>query len=249
MEQHSALNILLNKKNVSKILFFNSSYKADVSIFQQALIHLGYKQIIKKADGLYGKLTTEAVVEFAAKNKLQTDGKKITPKLAKKILAGIVESISEETTQPLIVEYKNTMFTGKPIKVHNGFTAALNRLNNYAKEADVKLLVIDSLRSPDKVLSGTVVTPSKVSNHFVGHAIDMNILYGVNYKTLCNSKEMAKENLPFPVNKFISLIRADKELRWGGDFKTKDTVHIDDYYNKDMQKWNKLFNEIHNKKK
>lgn len=57
-----------------------------------------------------------------------------------------------------------------------------------------------------------------------------------------NSDHSKAEN-----NKFISFIRADKELRWGGDFKTKDTVHIDDYYNRDMQKWNKLFNEIHNK--
>ncbi|NUM51354.1 MAG: M15 family metallopeptidase [Flavobacteriales bacterium] len=246
MDNTKEVKELFSNKNVSKILFFNSTSKNEIIVLQKVLVELGYKNILKKVDGLYGNYTAKAIETFFQLHKENTDGKKITPKLAKKLYSEFEKIFSSIEAKPLIVEYTNSRFTGKPIMVHYEFASALDRINQYATEADVKLLIIDSLRKPDKVLSNTVVTPSKVSNHLVGHAIDMNVLHGKDYKQLCNSKGLANKTLPAPVGKFISLLEKDTQLRWGGKFKTKDTVHIDDYYNKDMAKWNRLFKEIYN---
>lgn len=247
MDNTKEVKELFSNKNVSKILFFNSTSKNEIIVLQKVLVELGYKNILKKVDGLYGNYTAKAVETFFQLHQVNTDGKKITPKLAKKLYSEFEKALSGTEVKPLIVEYKNTRFTGKPIWVHSEFTSALDRINQYATEADVKLLIIDSFREPNKKLSNTVVTPSKVSNHLVGHAIDMNVLYGKDYKQLCNSKGLASENLPLPVARFISLLEKDKQLRWGGKFKTKDTVHIDDYYNRDMNKWKTLYAAIHQK--
>ena len=41
------------------------------------------------------------------------------------------------------------------------------------------------------------------------------------------------KSLPDNIPKFFNLIRKDKVLRWGGDFRIQDTVHIDnDFYHK-----------------
>ena len=71
--------------------------------------------------------------------------------------------------------------------------------------------------------------PATDSNHLVGHAIDMNLYEG---KVLCNSKCLTNppEQLK-GVKCFISSIQHDPTLRWGGDFRLKDVVHIDDGLN------------------
>jgi hypothetical protein len=48
--------------------------------------------------------------------------------------------------------------------------------------------------------------------------------------TWCNSTCLGG-TLPAGVQPFIAAVQADAGLRWGGDFSTKDLVHIDDGLN------------------
>ena len=74
------------------------------------------------------------------------------------------------------------------------------------------------------------MTPAGRSNHYVGHAIDTNL-------ELKNGKWCNSGCLQYLLNKyedakcFITKIRSDATLRWGGDFWPKDVGHIDDSIN------------------
>jgi len=73
-----------------------------------------------------------------------------------------------------------------------------------------------------------------------GHAIDMNVIYDDNKSA--NSTELGKyPNIAEPVRLFIKSILDDPNLRWGGTFQDKDTVHIDDGLNSDMAKWDERY--------
>ena len=62
----------------------------------------------------------------------------------------------------------------------------------------------------------------------MGHAIDMNLIDTASGK-FCNSKCLADVSKhPAGVKCFISKIRQNYVLRWGGDFSVPDVVHIDD---------------------
>jgi len=68
----------------------------------------------------------------------------------------------------------------------------------------------------------------------------MNVIYGTN--EWANSQVLTKyPNVPQPVQYFLSLIIDDPTLRWGGNFNTKDPVHIDDHLNKDHAAWKKRY--------
>ena len=94
---------------------------------------------------------------------------------------------------------------------------------------NVKLYITDSYRKPDAVVLGAIAPPATLSNHKVGHAIDMNVVYGKT-GTLCNSGCLGGSQQPTDVKCFIDGVKA-QGLRWGGDFTTTDPVHIDDVYN------------------
>ena len=48
-----------------------------------------------------------------------------------------------------------------------------------------------------------------------------------------NSKKLKDlANQPKDVRDFIAKIRQDPDLRWGGDFRARDVVHIDDELNR-----------------
>lgn len=74
----------------------------------------------------------------------------------------------------------------------------------------------------------------------MGHAIDMNLYEG---KVLCNSKCLVHPPAELEgVKCFISSIRHDSSLRWGGEFHPEDPVHIDDGLNvRDRPLYNVLF--------
>ena len=86
--------------------------------------------------------------------------------------------------------------------------------------------------------------PDKRSNHYVGHAIDMNV-WDKNGK-LCNSKCLRHSLNQHPdVQCFIEKVRNDPNLRWGGDFTPKDEVHIDDGINcRKPSVYDKLYNKL-----
>lgn len=102
----------------------------------------------------------------------------------------------------------------------------MKRVNSHAEDSGIKLSINQSYRPSDIFLKRTVVSPAKRSNHLSGFAIDFNVL--LNGKKYF-SKDLKRENLkslPKEIQKFITKIRNDKDLRWGGDFNTQDPVHV-----------------------
>ena len=59
----------------------------------------------------------------------------------------------------------------------------------------------------------------------------MNVRSASGFFNSTKLKKSNLSNLPKEVRDFIQLVRDDEELRWGGDFRREDTVHIDDSFN------------------
>ena len=129
-----------------------------------------------------------------------------------------------------LVEYngKNIKgLRGRQILIHKEFEKCIEQIDRYAIDNNVKLIINQSYRSDKQILSRTIVEPGKLSNHFAGFAIDFNIQSkGIKY--FANDLERNKlDKLPDNVQDFINDIRKNQDLRWGGDFRKEDPVHID----------------------
>ncbi|MES0446482.1 MAG: SH3 domain-containing protein [Desulfobacterales bacterium] len=129
------------------------------------------------------------------------------------------------------VVFIHDSFIGETARVDQDFVTDLQRLSEYASQCNLKIWVTSSLRPLNNQFKGAIVKPASRSCHHIGHAIDMNLFYE---GEIYNSKMLIKSNhinLSDNITGFFELIRADKVLRWGGDFKTEDPVHIDnDFY-------------------
>jgi hypothetical protein len=69
----------------------------------------------------------------------------------------------------------------------------------------------------------------------------MNVVYGTS-NTLCDSKCLGGTQ-PAAVKCFIDAVKK-AGLRWGGNFRPIDTVHIDDGYNQNTVNYNALYEKI-----
>lgn len=259
LDELQILNTDITENTIETEYFYKSKKKTKIQALQTLLNELGYGKTLQwskyKNDGDYGDLTTKAVALFAKDRGITVDGKILTLPLAKLIVTKLSSTYGkqwntntlsetvEDNYNPL-VEFSASNFVGKKVIADKDFVPALKRINQYAKDSDVLIHVTSSFRK-DTNVANAIVTPAKMSNHLIGHAIDMNIRYDVNHSKWCNSSALAKTTLPAPVAKFINAIRNDIGLRWGGDFRKKDSVHIDDYYNQDLAKWQKRYNKIH----
>lgn len=126
--------------------------------------------------------------------------------------------------------YQNDRFIGNVATVDADLVPHLDRIARFAEECELKVFVTSSLRDPRGGISNAIVTPAKGSNHFVGHAIDMNLQ--LDSGDFFNSSKLKKlADQPRNVRDFIKKVQDDPELRWGGDFRTPDVVHIDDGLN------------------
>ncbi|MCF4966902.1 peptidoglycan-binding protein [Nostoc sp. CMAA1605] len=120
-----------------------------------------------------------------------------------------------------------SQFIGKPVLADIEFIPHLEKINDFADTNGLNIFVTSSTRAWNVPVGGAVFTPAKMSNHFIGHAIDMNIKIG---GKLFNSDALSNfDSLPPAIQAFITAIRKHPVLRWGGDF--GDPVHIDDGLN------------------
>lgn len=118
-------------------------------------------------------------------------------------------------------------YRGRQILIHEDFEPLLRRIDKYATDRNVELIVNQSYRPGVNLVGRTVVKPARYSNHLAGFAIDFNIKYaGEKYFSNELKKSKLKE-LPFSIQGFINDVRMDKDLRWGGDFRKEDPIHID----------------------
>jgi hypothetical protein len=116
---------------------------------------------------------------------------------------------------------------GHQILVHQDFVPHMARIDQYAVKNRVRLVVVHSYRYENQKMYRTVVTPASRSNHLAGFAIDFNIDYRGKRYFSHNLKKKNHANLPDRVQSFMNDLRADEDLRWGGDFRREDPVHID----------------------
>jgi len=93
MSYQSTIQKLITDKNVESVLKRKSKIKDTVRALQNILHELGFDEELKwkkyGADGDYGGGTSKAVKAFADRNKLQGNGKSVTPAIAKKIINAI----------------------------------------------------------------------------------------------------------------------------------------------------------------
>ncbi len=238
---------LRTKKYISK------GTKMSITAVQTLLNERGYGAQLNfakyGADGNYGPGTNKAVVAYAKDNGIVSDGDLLTRPLIDLILKDInafyganwsdlaVNNLPSGKS-PLVL-FEASRFQGKPCRADIEFVPALEKINTYAEQADVFIHVTSAFRTSSNV-KGAIVKPATRSNHMAGHAIDMNVIYDKNKNA--NSAMLGKyPNVPEPVKRFIKSIIDDKGLRWGGQFNTKDPVHIDDGLNGDTAKWDKRY--------
>src|SRR5271156_4695854 len=100
----------------------------------------------------------------------------------------------------------------KSVSIDSSFRSSMDQICAAAASCNVKLYITGSYRKPDSVVLGPIVTPAELSNHKVGHAIDMNVVYGTS-NTLCNSNCLGGTQ-PAAVKCFIDAVKT-AGLRWG----------------------------------
>ena len=225
-----------------------------ITAVQVLLNELGYGSYLKfekyGADGLYGDNTRKALIAYAKKNGIQSDGDFLRRPLVNLLVKDINQFYGKHWSDlalknlpdkgsPLVL-YQGSRFRGSPCRSDKKFVPMLEKINAYAEQANVYVFVTSSFRTTTNV-NGAIVKPATRSNHLAGHAIDMNVVY--NNGQLANSKKLAKyPNVPRDVKRFINFIIEDPDLRWGGNFNVKDVVHIDDHLNKSKNAWTRRYN-------
>jgi peptidoglycan hydrolase-like protein with peptidoglycan-binding domain len=247
--------IKTNLNKLSQIYKRGSSNKGAVASLQTLLNDLGYGEQLKwdkyKNDGDYGESTAAAVKAFMDKQGISGDSNELNTQTAEEICnvlgayfgANWYENSKADTADEAnsLVDFSASNFQGKKVKADINFVDSLNKINNYAKANNVKIHVTSSWRANAKV-AGAIVKPAKKSNHMAGHAIDMNIAFAGGWANSEYLKKRNQGNWDASVAGFIKAIRDDSVLRWGGDFKTEDPVHIDDKLNIDNpSEWEKRY--------
>ncbi len=241
-----------------------SGHRVAIAAMQTLLNELGYGEQLNwdkyQNDGFFGKSSIAAVKAFAADNDIESNGTVFTEDMAKLVLEKLtpfygkdwdkptdVQSKLEAGDSPLF-EYENARFVGKKLIADKEFKPALDRIAGYAEKHDILIHVTSSFR-PDANVKGAVVKPARRSNHMVGHAFDFNLRFGEGHTSWANNAMMKQyPDVPAPVKGFIDEIRNDPGLRWGGDFKPIDAIHIDDGFNQNRDAFDKKYKEIRSAK-
>ncbi len=242
----------IGQSDLRKKKYISKGTRISIVAIQLLLNELGYGKQLKfakyGADGLYGKATRKAMIAFANANDCECDGDLLTRPVIDLLLKEIdafygpswtkLAQYHFEEKNPLVF-FRGSRFVGTPCRADRKFVGLLNRINTYAEEADVDVYITSSFRTTT-IVNGAIVPPATYSNHLIGHGIDMNLIYGK--RKWANSTKMAKHpKVDPPVAMFLKAIIDDKDLRWGGTFRRKDAVHIDDGYNQNLAKWKKRY--------
>ena len=142
-----------------------------------------------------------------------------------------------------LINYKNTNIQGNCL-IDDGFIPVMDHINEVCVKHDFTCVIIQAKRDPKVKVKGAIVKPSDMSNHYVGHAIDCNLRNNKNGEYF-NSTKMGdgKGDDESVIHEFESAMN-----RWGGRFKTSDSVHFDSGLNiKNPLHWHELNNKYNQK--
>lgn len=126
------------------------------------------------------------------------------------------------------------------VVIDKDFKKYTDVMDTVAQKYNLKICVQDSFRLKNMKVNRAIVVPYEKSNHYVGHAIDINIIHN---NQLYNSTRLKKyEILPIEIKQFIQECK-NNGLYWGGELKVNDVVHFDDGLNYlDPVKYDELIN-------
>ncbi len=140
-----------------------------------------------------------------------------------------------------IVKFTASNFEGI-CNVDEDFAPLLNQMNKIAIAHNFIVFVTSSFRRDDNV-KGAIVTPAKMSNHMIGHAIDCNVKNKATGEYY-NSKKMGDGTGPDEL--FLEDVDRNTDLRWGQAFNNPDSVHFDSALNiKKPALWHEKYKIIH----
>ena len=131
------------------------------------------------------------------------------------------------------------------VYVENDFLPCLQAMQDEATANSLTVWVTQAYRKDGVDPINPIVPPSSTSNHLVGHAIDCNLdtPYGWGNGD-CMAKAYVDRNYDKYAYDFLHAM-TKRGYRYGVFWSPSDPVHIDDGLNlNDMNKWNRLFNEI-----
>ncbi|GGW36940.1 peptidoglycan-binding protein [Arenibacter certesii] len=241
------------KSDLRTRYYVSKGTSTSITAIQLLLNEMGYGNLLNfpkyGADGLYGKSTRNATIAYANDNSLPSDGDLLSRPFVDLMIRDINAFYGEnwsdlaknnlpQSKSPLIF-FEGSRFRGKACRTDILFAPMLEKVNDYAERSQVYVYVTSSFRTSTNV-AGAIVKPASRSNHMAGHAIDMNVIYGNGQ--LANSKVLNHyPAVDEPVRQFISYIINDPQLRWGGQFRIKDSVHIDDNLNSDRNAWDQRY--------
>jgi hypothetical protein len=152
------------------------------------------------------------------------------------LLISVITGFSESS----LISVKLDSFD-KTIQIDSEFLNYVEIMDKLASGYGIKLIVQQSFRTIKEKVENAIVIPAKNSNHLVGHALDLNILFDGKYY---NSKLLRNyTQLPENIKIFITGCRISG-IRWGGDLEINDSVHFDDrLYEINEQRYNELYNQ------
>ncbi len=140
-----------------------------------------------------------------------------------------------------IVSFTASNFEGE-CNVDEEFVPLLNQMNAIAVQHNMIVVVTSSYRK-DTNVNGAIVTPAQMSNHLIGHAIDINVKNKLTGE-IFNSKKMGDGTGADEL--FLEDVDRNTDLRWGQAFNKPDSVHFDDAINIKMPLvWQQKFNSMH----
>ena len=139
----------------------------------------------------------------------------------------------------MIIKFTASNFEGD-CNVDDDFVIHLEKMNEVAVKYNMIVIITSSFRK-DTNVAGAIVTPAKMSNHLIGHAIDFNlknIITGEYYNSVKMKDGGGYDEL------FCNEVVAITGLRWGMAFQVADSVHFDDGINIiNPELWHKKYNE------
>lgn len=103
----------------------------------------------------------------------------------------------------------------------------IGHMNEFARELDLVVSINQSLRIMGREVSGAVVKPATRSQHYIGHAVDCNLVDGDNWNT---TSDFRNKTQTANADRFILAMR-NAGYRWGGDFSRTDPPHFDSQLN------------------
>ena len=159
------------------------------------------------------------------------------------VLADFTEASGESseqhdgaTEQPITYTPGTKWLQGKPVRIAASFADPMAAIEQRLNQYNISMWVTSSLREPGKPVENAICRPAKMSNHLVGHAIDMNLYVGERWfnsstmQQLISKTANEMDDVEMRVMAFFDGLR-DDGLTWGGTFKPCDPVHIDDRLN------------------